>query len=328
MRLLIARFFNGRITDIYAGRKITRLGSMVDQTGMLQPDTMTSSLKALREFSSLIRRHGAGYVRAVGTSALREARNADIFLTRVKEETGIAVEVISGEEEARLTLKGVLHAFLPAETATTRSTPYSRFERRANHLLQGPFLIMDIGGGSTEWIYCEAEDRNSIMGSLPSGVIKLARKCITSDPVSAQDIEKLNGEIESVLDDLKKAIVHLNRKPAQFVGTGGTFTTLASVDLGLISYSREKIHLHRIPISRLIPMRNIFLLRSLRERKNIQGLEAERADLIIPGVQFTMKMMELFRFRELIISDYGLIEGALLEMREAIEESLPEAGKP
>lgn len=326
LRLLIGKFAGNRIIDIYADRKITRLGSMVDQTGILQPDNVAASLQALRGFSSAMNRYGVRHIRTIATSALREARNSDVFIKRVRKETGIQIEVISGEKEAQLTLKGILHAFSPAETVAARpilpDLPWGNAEGSQRHSL----FIIDIGGGSTEWIVYQGEDRN-FMGSLPSGVIKLVRKCITTDPVSEPDIGQLNHEIGLLLKNLETNIKHLITGPALFIGTAGTFTTIASVDLGLDSYSREKIHLHRIPLPRLMKMQRNFLQLSLTERKKIKGLEPERADLIIPGLQFTMKVMELFRFRELIISDYGLLEGALLEMKEAIEEGLPETGK-
>jgi exopolyphosphatase/guanosine-5'-triphosphate,3'-diphosphate pyrophosphatase len=313
LRLLIANFVGNRIIDVYSDRKITRLGSMIDRTRIFRPENTALSLQALREFSSVINRHGVRHVKTVATSALREAVNADTFIKRVWEETGIRIEVISGEKEAELILKGILHAFSTAGV-------------RAVHPPLPTLFIMDIGGGSTEWIVYQGEDR-SVMGSLPAGVIKLARKCIRTDPVSETDIKQLTREIHRMLKPLETELRHLITRSTLFIGTAGTFTTIASVDLGLASYSREKIHLHRIPFPRLMKMQKEFLRLSLEERRKLQGLEPERADLIIPGLQFTMKVMELFRFRELIISDYGLLEGALLAMKETSEEGLPETGK-
>ncbi len=326
LRLLIGKFVDSRIIDIYTDRKTTRLGNMVDQTGMLQPENYAASLQALRQFSSVIRQYGVRHISTVATSALREAHNSDTFIKQVREETGIHIEVISGEREAQLTLKGILHAFSPGETGTVRTAhatlPWGNAEGSRGH----SFFIMDIGGGSTEWIVYEGDNRNA-MGSLPSGVITLAQKYITTDPVSADNIGQLNQAIRLVLEDLGTNIRNLITASTRFIGTGGTFTTIASVDLELDSYSREKIHLHRIPINALLRMQRRFLHLSLSERKKIPGLEPERADLIIPGLQFTMKVMEILKFHELIISDYGLLEGALLEMKEALEEGLQETGE-
>lgn len=326
LRLLIANLTGHQIIDVCTARKITRLGNMVDQTGVLQPENVAASLESLREFSSVMAQYGVRHYRAVATSALREAQNSDIFLQRVRDETGIHIEVISGEKEAQLTLRGILHAFSCSETGNVR-LPICSLPRRNTEGSQNPALfIMDIGGGSTEWIFLRDADRKA-MGSLPWGVIKLTQKCIHADPVSSDDITYLNQEIRLGLDDLQTYTKNLVNGATLFIGTGGTFTTIASVDLALDVYSRKSIHLHHIPLAGLRKMRKIFLELSLAERKKIRGLEPERADLIIPGLQITMKVMELFNFRELVVSDYGLLEGALLEMKEAHGEGLPETGE-
>lgn len=310
LRLLIAKLTDHQIIDIFTARKITRLGTMVDQTGMLQRESMAASLDALREFSAVMVDYGVTEYRAVATSALREAENSDIFIRQVEKETGIRIEVISGEEEAELILRGILLAspFLKTEILSRplRARPQGIQKGKWDHSL----FLMDIGGGSTEWIVYQGEDR-ILKGSLPSGVIKLTQKCIGTDPVSADDVERLNGEIHSVLEDLRRQTKNRITKTTLFIGTGGTFTTLASVDLALDAYVRTSIHLHRIPLTKLRKMQRRFLGLSLSERKHIQGLEPERADLIIPGAQFTMRVMELFNFSELTVSDYGLLEGAL-----------------
>lgn len=326
LRILIGEFVDNRIIDIYTDRKITRLGSMVGQTGILQTENMEASLQALSGFVSVINRFRIKHVRALGTSALREAQNSGIFMQRARDAACIQIEIISGEKEAQLTLKGILQAFSPAETGAARGRVPIIQQGDTGRSHQRSLFIMDIGGGSSEWIIYQGEDRN-MMGSLPSGVIKLAQTCITADPASPHDVMLLNREIVTVLNNFGPDTGRLDPGATLFIGTGGTFTTVASVDLGLDSYSRQKIHLHRIPLSRLKQMQKTFLQLSLTERKKIRGLEPGRADLIIPGVQFTMKVMELFRFRELIVSDYGLLEGALLEMKEASEKGIPEAGK-
>ena len=326
LRLLIGKFVDNRIIDVYSDRKITRLGSMVDHTRTLQPENTALSLQVLREFSTVMKRYGVRHVKAVATSALREAENADMFIRRVREETGIRVEVISGEKEAHLILKGILYAFSPAGVKAMRPLSPALAGESAKESPPQALFIMDIGGGSTEWIVYDGENRHS-MGSLPAGVIKLARKCIRTDQVSETDIDELNHEINSTLKTIATELRRLITKSTLFIGTAGTFTTIAAVDLGLDSYSREKIHLHHIPLLRLTKMQRKFVRLPLEKRKKIQGLEPERADLIIPGLQFTMNVMKLFHFRELIISDYGLLEGALLEIKETIEEGLPETGK-
>lgn len=310
IRLLIGYVKDNRVEDVLYERKITRLAEGINQDKILKAGCIETSIAVLKEFSSIIQSHGVKTVRAVATSALREAYNAGIFIRRVLDDTGISIEVISGEKEAELTLKGILSS-LPDSLITHNST-----------------FIIDIGGGSTEWILCKGKDPVD-MGSIPVGVIKLHENFIKTDPVSKADISALNRKILSFLEILKRRISHHINRKTNFIGTAGTFTTLASVDLQLEMYSREKIHLHRIPLSRLRDMGKRLLALLLRERKNVVGLEAGRADLIIPGIQFTINIMESFNFDELIVSDYGLLEGVLLEtLKERDGKNIPEARKP
>jgi exopolyphosphatase/guanosine-5'-triphosphate,3'-diphosphate pyrophosphatase len=295
LRLLIAETRDNRIYDVLYKRTLTRLGTGIDQTGRLSVASADLSLAVLKEFSSLISSYHVHHVRTVATSALREASDADIFIQRVQAETGIIIEVISGEKEAELTLRGVLLSFPEPSTTSAQS-----------------FLIVDIGGGSTEWIFYK---NNCCLdkGSMPVGVIKLYRKCIKTDPISQSDISELNNEIVPHVQALSKKARSIDPQTL-LIGTAGTFTTLGAIDLELDTYSREKIHLHRLSLSTLYKMRDTLFSLSLEERKTIRGLEPERADLIIPGIQFTIKLMDLLQFHEFTISDYGLLEGALLDI--------------
>lgn len=300
IRLLIGKIEDNRIIDVYSDRKITRLGNNVEQTGILQDENIEASIKVLEEFSYLIAKYGVKYVKAVATSALREASNSDFFIRRVFDDTGILIEVISGEKEADLTLKGILSSFPAVECRTLFS--HSAF-------------IVDIGGGSTEWILYR-DTYHVDKGSIPVGVIKLTQRFIKTDPISEPDINELSAEIISILKNLKTRIENYISRQTRLIGTAGTFTTIASIDLELDEYSRERIHLHTLPLTRLHEMSKKLLPLSLEERKKVRGLEPERADLIIPGILFTISIMEIFKFDNLTISDYGLLEGALLEIKD------------
>jgi len=296
LRLLIGEVKNNRIHDICYKRHITRLGTGILHTGRLHDTPIEASIGVLSEFSSLISSYQVKHVKAVATSAIREASNSDSFIHRVLTETGISIEVISGQQEAELTLKGIISS-LPESVS-----------RRYKSL-----LIIDMGGGSTEWIFYKNNQRLD-KGSIPTGVIKLYGQCIKTDPVSKTDICNLNNEIVPHLRALAKHVARSIDKGTCLIGTAGTFTTLASIDLRLDTYKREKIHLHRLSLSTLNKMgHNLFSL-SLEARKNVRGLEPGRADLIIPGLQFTIKFMEFFHFHTLIVSDYGLLEGVLLDI--------------
>jgi exopolyphosphatase/guanosine-5'-triphosphate,3'-diphosphate pyrophosphatase len=296
LRLLIGEIKDNRIYDICYKRTITRLGLGILQTGKLHDTPIEASIGVLKDFSSLISSYHVKHVKAVATSAIREASNADIFIQRVLAETGISIQVISGQQEAELTLKGILSSLT---------------EHAA--LIYQSFLIIDMGGGSTEWI-CYKNKQCLDKGSIPTGVIKLYGQCIKTDPVSKTDISKLNNEIVPHIHALAKHVARSIDTGTRLIGTAGTFTTLAAIDLELDTYEREKIHLHRLSLSTLHKIsHNLFPL-VLEARKNVRGLEPERADLIIPGIQFTIKLMEIFHFNELIVSDYGLLEGVLLDI--------------
>jgi exopolyphosphatase/guanosine-5'-triphosphate,3'-diphosphate pyrophosphatase len=236
--------------------------------------------------------YGVSHVKAVGTSALREAENSGEFVEKAFHETGIRIEVISGMREAELTAKGVLLDF----KGTT-----------------GP-LIIDIGGGSTEWIIHKGE--SPVCGSLFLGVVTLLERFIKTDPPSPHEIASVIREIDSQLLPLKSEISGRSMHVTDFIGTGGTITTLAALDLGLKEYDHEKVHMHGISLDRLYHLRDMLLSLPLSRRKDITGLEKERADLIIPGILLTIRFMEFLGFGMVTVSDCGLLEGLLKEMND------------
>lgn len=311
IRLLIADVKGSRINDVLYIRRITRLANGVDQTGRLGGKNIEASLAVLREFSSLISEHGVKSVGAIATSALREAVNSDIFIKKVFADTGIMINVISGEKEAELIHKGVFSSFHDSSLITHYTS-----------------LIIDIGGGSTEWILCKGTHLID-SGSVPAGVIKLSERFVTTDTVPGANTAELNREIGSFLEGIEQRIKHHINRNTLFVGTAGTFTTLASIDMELETYSREKVHLHKISLTRLRDISSMLLALPLTERKKVKGLEPERADLIIPGVRFTINVMERFEFDTLIVSDYGLLEGVLFEIAgKTDEKNIQETFKP
>jgi exopolyphosphatase / guanosine-5'-triphosphate,3'-diphosphate pyrophosphatase len=320
IRLLIGEVINNRITVTYSDRRITRLGNGVSRTGMLKHENMEASLSVLSEFASIISVYSVKQVRAVATSALREASNAAAFIKDVMDVTGIEIEVISGEKEAELVLHGVLFSLQNIHKISPDFLPFQNDE-------PGGMFIVDMGGGSTEWVLYR-KNLSAIRGSIPVGVIKLTQRFIRSDPVPENNIIDLHNEIESVLTKLASNIPDLIGGDIWLIGTAGTFTTLASLDLGLDIYSRDKVHLHKIPLRNLQDMSRKLIGLPIEERKKMKGLEPERADLIIPGLQFTIKIMEFFHFPVLTVSDYGLLEGAILGIEEKDEKNISKTAQP
>lgn len=304
IRLLIGNIRNNRVNRIYSGRITTRLAEGVVNTGRLKNDNIEKSVSTIKEFYSLISGCGIKNIRAVGTSAIREAENSKEFADMVFNETGIKVERITGIEEARLTAKGLLFGI---------------------NKTSGPLLIIDIGGGSTEWIIqgnLLSEDR-LLFNSLPAGVVKLLERFIKTDPPTPDELSAINNEIDAILaNDKLKTTTHLSE--GLLIGTGGTITTLASIDLGLDEYDGEKVHMHVIPLQKLLILRDMLISQPFDKRKEIKGLEPGRADLIIPGILLTIRVMETLGFKEITVSDYGLLEGILLEFDATTMETTDE----
>ncbi|MBI5204717.1 MAG: Ppx/GppA family phosphatase [Nitrospirae bacterium] len=291
LRLLIGRVENNKITRLKCGMAITRLAAGINSTWLLNAENMGKSVSVLKEFACLISEYKVTRIKAVGTSALREAKNSEEFIKRVLSETGIKIDIISGHEEAGLTAMGVLSDAPKA----------------------GSSFIIDIGGGSTEWVLC----KNSTpveMGTVPTGVVKLFEHHIKSGLPSKDEIVSLKKEMDIVLAKLKARAGQFIKTDTVFIGTAGTITTIAAIDLGLEKYSHEKIHMHRMPFQKLRDISDRLVLMPPTERKQLRGLEPERADLIIPGILFTIKIMEIFGFKDMLVSDSGLLEGALIRL--------------
>jgi len=256
---------------------------------------MKETVRAFTDFLKTIGKYGASGVKAVGTSALREAGNADEFINLVKRETGVDINIISGREEADLTARGVLSSF--REKAT--------------------ILIIDIGGGSTEAILCKSAKVVDTR-SFPVGVVKMKDMFIHSDPPSNGQLMAIDSEAENVAKAIREGF-HANLTDDTFmIATAGTATTIASIDLGLKVYDHSKVQMHKISFDRLVKISKNLSSLPLETRKNVKGLDPDRADLIIPGIRLTIKLMEGLDFNNFFVSDHGLLEGVLLKFSEEV----------
>lgn len=289
IRLLIGEVSGGSVVPLAYAREATRLAGGISETGRLAEGAMESTIKALKQFQDSIDRHDVTDVRAVGTSALREAGNADEFLNSIMDETGIDVEVITGLDEAALTAKGVASVVKDCPSA----------------------LVMDIGGGSTEMVFI-SDGKVLDKKTVPSGVVKLYEEHVRSDPPSDDDLRPLNA----ALDDISNKVWYWferRRKPGVvLVGTAGTATTLACMDMGIDIRDWQQAHMHKLYLKMLRRMSVSLLSIPLSERSLTKGLEPARADLIIPGILLTIKIMSALGFKEMVVSNHGLMEGALL----------------
>jgi exopolyphosphatase/guanosine-5'-triphosphate,3'-diphosphate pyrophosphatase len=301
LRLLVAETGPDTFHEIYADRRVTRLGQDLDQRGTLTREAEDRSLKALGDFAEKIRRHAAIHAAAIGTSALRNASNAASFIEEVRTKTGLVIRVITGEEEARLTLAGVVHAL--------RGMGGLRSD-----VLESA-LVMDIGGGSTEIILTNPTEAPS-MASLPLGAVYLTNRYIKNDPPTLGEISLLGRAIKNILEEY---CVDLKPGPSTaLVGTAGTVTTLAAMDLGLAEYDPDKINGHTLSREKVSAIVQTLTASTLKERRSIPGLEAGREDIILAGAVITREIMERFGFTTMVVSDGGLREGIVLDLYERL----------
>lgn len=302
-RLLISDLDdNGILHPRLLKREITRLGGGFTASGVLTEESMNRGINTLSAFSELLKEHKVDKVRAVATSVVREAGNGRDFISLVKDNAGLDVEVIGGEEEASLALKGVL-------SCVNVKTRYA--------------LAFDIGGGSTEYIL--SNRRAPLYSeSLRLGVVHATETFLKSDPPKEEEVGRLSTHVEEMLRPFLERLVGVGLReklPPQnsdiaLVGTAGTITTLAAMDLGIESYDPSRINNHILAYETVKRLFTLMLPLTLSERRRLKALEGGREDLIIAGTIIVLKTMEVFGFERMLVSDGGLLEGVLVEMVE------------
>lgn len=290
IRLLIGRRKPGKLKRFLSRREVTRLGRGLQLSGLLNDVNIGASIDCLSRFRTVCDELHVDNVYAVGTAALREAGNRDEFISRVKRETGIEIRVISGDTEADLTLMGV---------------------RPLLDEYQSSVLAVDIGGGSTEFIY---SDGSFLKLSSPIGAVKIHEKFIGGDPPSSAEITRMKNLIRSEFEAIVSGINMGNfvNDSVRAIFTGGTPTTLAAIDLKMDVYDGDMINGHKLTMSAVNKIFASLTPLSTKDR-NVAGLEKERADIILAGTLILIVIMEVFMLSEITVSDYGLMEGILLE---------------
>lgn len=283
IRMLIAARERGKIRPVLRRRRITGLGKSLRATGDIGMREFRDSLEALRKFRKEMDALGVARCRACGTAGLREASNRDDFLAAAME-TGIPVEIITAREEARLTWEGTV-----GRLGTGGAT-----------------VVMDIGGGSTEFI-AGPKDRDSV--SLPIGVVVLAGVFRLSDPPRGAEIRNIEYFLADRIAAGTKGLGE--RTFRRMVGTAGTFTTLAALQMRMKTYRPERIDGYRMPVSAVRRWKRRLVSLTERERLALPGMEKGRERYIVPGVVAALAAMEYFGLTDLHISDSGLLEGIL-----------------
>jgi exopolyphosphatase/guanosine-5'-triphosphate,3'-diphosphate pyrophosphatase len=269
---------------------ITRLGQGVDRTRLLGAAGQERSLQTIREYLARCGELGVEEVAAVGTSAFRDAGNSDEFQSRLRRELGLTLRILSGAEEA-------FYSFLAVKEGLGAGV--------------ADFLVVDVGGGSTEVIQA-AGGELARWASLDIGSVRLTERILRSDPAREDEYAEAVAAIDREIERLGARWGNAAR-PERMFGIAGTFTTLAAVERGLREYSHGEVHGARL--SRLEVARQVRLYKSLSvaERKKIPGLEPQRADVILAGAALVERLMALFSVEESVVSDQGIRYGLLFE---------------
>ncbi|MGD9338868.1 MAG: Ppx/GppA phosphatase family protein [Syntrophobacterales bacterium] len=296
LRLLIAEpTVSAPLSPIQVERRITRLGEHFLPSRTLQAAAMERSIVALREFVDLMGQRGVSEYLAGATAVVREASNGDQFLDMVRERTGLGVRLLSGSEEAQLSLLGVSSIIPSSET---------------------PMAIFDIGGGSTELIWKSPQEGSAVESlSTPVGVVHLTETFLREDPPDSNSCAELRQHVSGILARLTLPATLQN---TLWVGTAGTVTTLASMHLGLREYDPGLINGTVLKRSWLLEVCNDLANMPIAERKKIPGLEPGREDIILAGALVTLELMDTFDFSEFTVSDAGLLEGLFLDLCQTL----------
>lgn len=291
-RLLIAEVNDNSLNELYSVRIITRLGEGVSVTGLLKEEAIKRGLKALKEFSNIIAGHKVEAVEAVATSAFRIAKNSGDFVKRAKDKTGIDMKIISEEEEAWKTFRGMKMGIEVPESS----------------------LLVDIGGGSTEFIFSKNGEAIFIR-SLKLGVVYLADMYMKSDPPADDEKKQMRHAVLQSLSSLEPQF----SEAKALIGTAGTITTIAAMSNGLTVFERSKIHNRRISLQAVKDIFTAISGSTRKERAELYPvLDPSRLDIIVPGAMVLLEIMMKFGFKETTVSDKGLREGILLDLYDKI----------
>jgi exopolyphosphatase/guanosine-5'-triphosphate,3'-diphosphate pyrophosphatase len=287
VRLLVSQ--DGR-TTLERLMRITRLGQGVGATGRLDPAAIERTLDVLREYREVMDRHGVGAVRMAATSAARDAANRDEFFGPAAAVVGVEPELLTGEEEGHLSFVGATAELSPADA---------------------PFLVFDIGGGSTEFVYGHADAEASI--SIDVGCVRMTEAWLHHDPPTAEELSQCLSIVEIHLDDVERLLPQAH-EARTFVGLAGTVSTTAAVEIGLAAYDRDRLHHFRLTRDAVEDVFRTLATEALVDRVHNPGLEAERADVIVGGLCVLVATMRRFGIDELVASESDILDGLAMSI--------------
>jgi exopolyphosphatase / guanosine-5'-triphosphate,3'-diphosphate pyrophosphatase len=270
--------------------RITRLGQGVDAAGVLLPEAVERTIGVLGEYRDVMDRLGVERVRMTATSAARDAANREDFFAAAGEVIGVRPELLTGEEEARLSFRGATSELDAAE---------------------GPFLVVDIGGGSTEFAVGTTEPEGVL--SIDIGCVRITEKFLHGDPPTAEELSQALSVVRDYLDDVARELP-ATAEARRLVGLAGTVTTVAAVEMGLPEYQRERIHHFVLTKDAAEDVFRTLATEARAQRVHNPGLEQARADVIVGGAAILVAVMRFFDFGECLVSEADILDGLVLSI--------------
>ncbi len=289
VRLLVAEIAPGAGTDaplttLDRRMTITRLGAGVDATRTLAPDAIDRTVAVLREYREALDALDVTTVRATATSAARDAQNRDVFFDAATEALGVTPELLSGAEEARL-------SFLGATTGLHAPAPY---------------LVVDIGGGSTELVVGTDAPEHAV--SIDMGCVRVTEQWLASDPPAPEELSNAVSAVRDELADTIRAIPQL-RDAATVLGLAGTVTTVAAIEQGLADYNRDRIHHFLLTRAAAEDIFRTLALEPIEDRRHNPGLDSGRVDVIVGGVIVLVSLFRVLDIDEILVSEADILDG-------------------
>ena len=285
-RLLVARARpDGSLETLERLMTVTRLGAGVGRSGRLDPAAVERTLDVLRRYRDVLDVHGAEAVRATATSAARDAANREALLAPAADILGAPVELLTGEEEGRLSFLGATADLDQAD---------------------GPFLVFDIGGGSTEYVVGATEAEGVV--TVDVGCVRLTEAYLEHDPPTAVELSSAISVVQAHLEDVARELP--DAKAARTaIGLAGTVTTVAAVEIGLATYDRDRIHHFHLTRAAAEDVFRTLATEPLVDRIRNPGLERERADVIVGGCCVLVATMRFFDLDEILVSEADILDG-------------------
>jgi exopolyphosphatase/guanosine-5'-triphosphate,3'-diphosphate pyrophosphatase len=268
--------------DIERRMRIVRLGAGVDRTGRLDPAAIERTRVALAEYRAIIEAHGVSRIRMVATSASRDAANAADFRGMVRVTLGQPAEIISGTQEAALSFAGAVSGLHG----------------------QGPYLVVDIGGGSTEFVRGSRAVDSSI--SMDIGCVRMTERHLPADPPTEHQLAAATEDIDA---QVARALAHVGTGPATLVGAAGTVTTLAGIALGLDRYDSARIHHSVLPAATVAELAARLSAMDHAARAAVPVMHPGRVDVIIAGALILGEIMRQTGFGEIVVSEHDILDG-------------------